>query len=112
MLWAASCAQKVELDQSDQKFIEVYADVLVLQGSYATASDSLQKLFDKSDSLNALFRAHAYLPETFGRQFERYRADPKRWQEVQMRTLQILEERRNLILQEKQDSIYGKLQMR
>lgn len=110
-LCVAGCTQQVKLDESDQKFIAVYADVLVLQGSYAAVGDSLREFFSKSDSLNALFAAHAYSPETFVRQFERYRTDPKRWQEIQMRTLQILEERRNLILQEKQDTINRKIQM-
>jgi hypothetical protein len=111
-LWALGCAQKAKLDANDQKFIAVYADVLALQGSYATASDSLKKFFSKSDSLNALFAAHAYSPQEFGEQFERYRTDPKRWQEVQMRAIQLLEERRNIILQEKQDSTLGKFQVR
>jgi hypothetical protein len=111
-LWACGCAQKVKLDASDQKFIAVYADVLALQGSYATANDSLKKFFNKSDSLSALFAAHAYSPQEFGEQFERYRNDPKRWQEVQMRAIQLLEERRNIILQEKQDSTLGKFQVR
>jgi hypothetical protein len=111
MLWGLGCAQKVKLDARDRKFIAVYADVLVLQGSYATASDSLKEHFNKSDSLSALFAAHAYSPQEFSEQFERYRTDPKRWQEVQMQTLQLLEERRHIILQEKQDSTLGKFQL-
>ncbi|MCS7013109.1 MAG: hypothetical protein NZM05_05700 [Chloroherpetonaceae bacterium] len=100
------CAEKVKLDRDDQRFIAVYADVLTLQGSYATTPDSLKARFNKLDSLSAIFAAHRYSPREFSERFELYRTNPKRWQEVQLRTVQILEERRNLVIQEKQDSLY------
>lgn len=106
------CAQKVRLDSEDHKFIAVYADVLTLHGSYAVTPDSLKEQFNKSDSLSAIFAAHRYSPKAFSERFELYRTDPKRWREVQQRTVQILEERRNLALQEKQDSLYRQQQQK
>ncbi len=82
--------------------MDVYADILLAQGSYETLVDSLKHRFNKSDTLSLIFASRGYAPEAFARQMESYRQSPKHWQDIQARTIQLLEERKQRAIDERQ----------
>ncbi|KER10311.1 MAG: hypothetical protein HY22_05375 [[Candidatus Thermochlorobacteriaceae] bacterium GBChlB] len=102
MLALAACNPQQPLTPDDQKFMDVYADILLAQGSYEMLVDSLKRRYNKSDTLSLIFASHRYAPEAFARQMESYRRRPKHWQDIQARTIQLLEERKQRAIDERQ----------
>jgi hypothetical protein len=96
VMFQAGCSpNKVRLSSEDEKFVRLYADVLLVQANYESLTDSrMRDFFKKEDSLKAVFAIHGVAPKEYNSLLEKYKQDPLLWKEVLSKTMQQLESRR------------------
>ncbi|MFN3345895.1 MAG: hypothetical protein ACK412_09635 [Chloroherpetonaceae bacterium] len=84
---------EITLNEDDERFAALYADLLLLQADYERVIES-NRTYAKYDSLQKFFSLHRISSEQFNTQLSRYQTDPARWLKVQERTLALLMNRR------------------
>ncbi|MBC8043927.1 MAG: hypothetical protein IAF08_10845 [Rhizobacter sp.] len=90
----SGAAVEPPLTPEDEAFAQTYAEVLLVNAVMEQLPDSAERAFNKPDSLRAVFASRKADPKLFWMQMEQFIAVPKKWQQVQRRTTEILESRR------------------
>ncbi len=98
LLWGCQHGE-VRLDDDDERFAALYADLLLLHADYERVIGS-GGTFSKLDSLQHIFSFHRVSSEQFNTQLIRYKEEPDRWLKVQDRALSMLNQRREPIVQQ------------
>ncbi len=98
ILLCACQSGEVRLNEEDERFAALYADLLLVHADYERVTGS-GGTFSKLDSLQHLFSVHCLSSAQFNTLLSRYKDDPARWLKVQDRALSMLNQRREPNLQ-------------
>lgn len=97
LLFCGCQSKEVRLNEDDERFAALYADVLLVHADYERVIGT-GGTFSKSDSLQRIFSFHRISPEQFNTQLSRYKDEPSLWLRVQDRAISMLTQRRELSL--------------
>jgi len=84
---------EITLNEDDERFAALYADLLLLQVDYEHITGK-GGTYAKTDSLQKIFSLHRLSSEQFNARFSRYKNDPAHWLKVQDHALSLLSKRR------------------
>lgn len=106
MLTQLGCnPEKIHLSSEDEKFVRLYADLMLVQANYESLPDSgMRAFFNKEDSLKTVFAIHDMKPEEYNHQLEKYKHDPFLWKEILQKTMSQLESRRRWLSEQPENS--------
>ncbi|MGQ9805810.1 MAG: hypothetical protein ACUVRP_07010 [Chlorobiales bacterium] len=98
LLFFGCQSNEVRLNEDDERFAALYADILLVHADYERVIGN-GGTFSKSDSLQMIFSLHRISPEQFNMHLNRYKGEPSLWLRVQDRAISMLTQRREPRLQ-------------